>query len=438
MLQFISVQRSLWFLPQEEPSGSADTHLPPHYIRSILSVTTTSSKVPESDEIQTPEQSRAAQRHLQQKILRLVEQIRVEETERDQNLSEYLQMANNVEKRQAFRIKQTFEHRNQKSAAAIAQLQHRLEHYHHKVMELKELELKLRANPEQESKGRSPRLSNVTRESSLSMIQSMQSVAPRKPATWPRNGRVSSSEPVEDTMSLRPPDFAMGTLKTTVPAADSRDMAGTSPDEAASSRVELIAEHLNPNTYTSILQQLADLKEEQVNLEASFEKLRENYQHENKFLMNSIQEEKHKYRDLEAQVNDLMDIQQTELMNIKQDLSSMEEKLVYQSYDRARDLWEVIESFQTRIGKLELQQQAAQLEVLENPSTRAFFAKFMSLVLASITVILVFVSAMTSITIPLVKTRLRTLTTIFLLLLGTSYWWHQALFTDIVTFLDVR
>ena len=44
-----------------------------------------------------------------------------------------------------------------------------------------------------------------------------------------------------------------------------------------------------------------------------------------------------RYERLEEQLNDLTELHQNEMSNLKQELASMEEKVAYQSYERARD-----------------------------------------------------------------------------------------------------
>lgn len=41
---------------------------------------------------------------------------------------------------------------------------------------------------------------------------------------------------------------------------------------------------------------------------------------------------------LEEQLNDLTELHQNEILNLKQELASMEEKIAYQSYERGRDI----------------------------------------------------------------------------------------------------
>lgn len=65
-----------------------------------------------------PQSTKAAISHLQQKILKLTEQIKIAQTAWDENVAEYLKLANSADKQQAVLIKQVFaeKKKNQKSA----------------------------------------------------------------------------------------------------------------------------------------------------------------------------------------------------------------------------------------------------------------------------------------------------------------------------------
>lgn len=65
----------------------------------------------------------------------MTEQIKVEQTARDQNVAEYLKLVNNADKQQVSRIRQVFEKKNQKSAHTITRLQRKLEQYHRRMKE---------------------------------------------------------------------------------------------------------------------------------------------------------------------------------------------------------------------------------------------------------------------------------------------------------------
>eukprot|EP00063_Salmo_salar_P067904 XP_014042739.1 PREDICTED: transmembrane and coiled-coil domains protein 1-like [Salmo salar] len=53
-----------------------------------------------------PQRTKQAIAQLQQKILKLTEQIKIEQTARDSNVAEYLKLANNADKQQSAHIKQ--------------------------------------------------------------------------------------------------------------------------------------------------------------------------------------------------------------------------------------------------------------------------------------------------------------------------------------------
>lgn len=72
---------------------------------------------------------------LQQKILKVTEQLRIEQALRDENVAEYLKLIDTADKQQSSRIKHVFEKKNQKSAQTITQLQRKLEQYHRKMKE---------------------------------------------------------------------------------------------------------------------------------------------------------------------------------------------------------------------------------------------------------------------------------------------------------------
>jgi len=91
----------------------------------------------------------------------------------------------------------------------------------------------------------------------------------------------------------------------------------------------------------------------------------------------------------------------------------------------ALPLQEALEACQTRISKMELQQQqqqVVQLEGLENATARTLLGKLINVLLALMAVLLVFVSTVANCVVPLMKTRSRSLSTLLLLLLLAFLW----------------
>ena len=62
------------------------------------------------------------------------------------------------------------------------------------------------------------------------------------------------------------------------------------------------------------------------------------------------EEEKFKVDRLEEQINDLPELPQNEMSNLKQDMSSMEEKIEYRLDERTTDLSDLVDNCQTRVS----------------------------------------------------------------------------------------
>jgi sensor histidine kinase YesM len=75
-------------------------------------------------------------------------------------------------------------------------------------------------------------------------------------------------------------------------------------------------------------------------------------QREVAFVSQSLQEERFRSERLEEQVNDLTELHQNEVENLKQTITDMEEKVQYQSEERLRDIHEMLESCQTKVRNI--------------------------------------------------------------------------------------
>jgi sensor histidine kinase YesM len=70
------------------------------------------------------------------------------------------------------------------------------------------------------------------------------------------------------------------------------------------------------------------------------------------FVSQALQEERFRSERLEEQVNDLTELHQNEVENLKQTITDMEEKVQYQSEERLRDIHEMLECCQTKVRNL--------------------------------------------------------------------------------------
>lgn len=413
-----------------------------------------------------PQRTKAAIDHLHQKILKITEQIKIEQEARDDNVAEYLKLANNADKQQVSRIKQVFEKKNQKSAQTIAQLHKKLEHYRRRLKEieqngpsrqpkdvlrdmqqgLKDVGANMRAGISgfgggvvEGVKGSLSGLSQATHTAVVSK--------PREFASLIRNkfGSADNIAHLKDPMEDGPPEEAARALSGSATlvsspkygsddecSSASASSAGAGSNSGAGPGGALGSPRSNtlygaPGNLDTLLEELREIKEGQSHLEDSMEDLKTQLQRDYTYMTQCLQEERYRYERLEEQLNDLTELHQNEMTNLKQELASMEEKVAYQSYERARDIQEAVESCLTRVTKLELQQQqqqVVQLEGVENANARALLGKFINVILALMAVLLVFVSTIANFITPLMKTRLRITSTALLLLVLFLLWKH--------------
>ncbi|XP_035756998.1 transmembrane and coiled-coil domains protein 2 isoform X1 [Egretta garzetta] len=362
-----------------------------------------------------PHRTKAAIEHLHQKILKITEQIKIEQEARDDNVAEYLKLANNADKQQASRIKQVFEKKNQKSAQTIAQLHKKLEHYHKKLKEI-----------EQNGPSRQPK--DVFRD----MHQGLKDVGANVRSSISgfgggvvegvKGGLSGLSQATHTAVVSKPREFA-SLIRNKFGSADNIAHLKDTLDDGHPEET-LDSHH---NNFDTILEELREIKDSQSHLEDSMEDLKAQLQRDYTYMTQCLQEERYRYERLEEQLNDLTELHQNEMTNLKQELASMEEKVAYQSYERARDIQEAVESCLTRVTKLELQQQqqqVVQLEGVENANARALLGKFINVILALMAVLLVFVSTIANFITPLMKTRMRILSTALLVLFLFFLWKH--------------
>ncbi|XP_064155687.1 transmembrane and coiled-coil domains protein 2-like isoform X2 [Anguilla rostrata] len=426
-----------------------------------------------------PQRTRAALQHLQQKVLKITEQVRVEQEARDENVAEYLKLAHNADKQQAARIKQVFEKKNQKSAQTIAHLHKKLEHYHKKLKEIEQ--------PQTHTNGPSRQPKDVLRDMQQGLkdvranvragisgfgggvvegvkggVSALSHAAvvskPREFASLIRNkfGSADNIAQLKDTLEDPLPEDTPRALSgsatlvsspkygsedecssaTSGSAAGSNSGAGAAaaglgglaPPVSSPKSNALDAHHHHLHgSWDVLLEELRQIKAGQSNLEDDIEDMKSQLHSDYSYMTQCLQEERYRYERLEEQLNDLTELHQNEMSNLKQELASMEEKVAYQSYERARDIQEAVESCLTRITKLELQQQqqqVVQLEGVENANARALLGKFINVILALMAVLLVFVSTLANFITPLMKTRERVAATVLLALVLFCLWKH--------------
>ncbi|KAL0962903.1 hypothetical protein UPYG_G00346930 [Umbra pygmaea] len=408
---------------------------------------------------------------LQQKILKVTEQIKVEQTARDQNVAEYLKLVNNADKQQVARIRQVFEKKNQKSAHSIAHLQRKLEQYHRRAKEQEANEAK---HPSREARAEG------SKESQKDGSQKDGSQRDVSPASG-RHSALDKVKTIGPGVSLSPPFFFnksrefANLIRNKFGSADNiahmkssletgtglqaeggaRALSGSantitktkypSDDECSTGTSGSADSNGNPPGGSGlgsggapgrsdpharlgeVLEEVREIREAQAHLVEDIESLKSQFKRDYSFITQTLQEERYRFERLEDQLNDLTELHQNETSNLKQELASIEEKVAYQAYERARDIQEALESCQTRVSKLELQQQQQQTVQIENTDAKVLLGKCINIMLAIVTVILVCVSTAAKFTAPLLRSRVHlALTCVGLSLLAVVWknWEH--------------
>ncbi|XP_035012099.1 transmembrane and coiled-coil domain protein 3 isoform X2 [Hippoglossus stenolepis] len=413
------------------------------------------------------QRSRSCLDNLQQKILKVTEQLKIEQTARDENVAEYLKLVNSAEKQQLGRIKQVFEKKNQKSAQNIAQMQKKLEQYHRKM---KDSEIHHSPSPHPSA----VKHSTIPRESPRELLRDMTGSG--------RHPTMDKIKTIGPGVSLSPPfffskprEFAnlirnkfgsadnIAHLKTSLDASSPlpTDSAGKglssstsmvskpkypSDDECSSESASISADSNGHPAAGGVsagqahgqgqpaggdsqsrlalsLEEVREVKEAQSQFEDDMDELKAQFKREYGILSQTLQEERYRYEHLEDQLNDLTELHQNEMANLKQELASIEERVAYQAHERARDIQEALESCQTRVSKLELQQQQQQQTVqLESHDARVLLGKSINIMLAIITVILVCVSTVAKFAAPLMRSRYHVVATFLGICFLTIFW----------------
>ncbi|XP_046879258.1 transmembrane and coiled-coil domain protein 3-like isoform X2 [Hypomesus transpacificus] len=375
---------------------------------------------------------------LQQKILKVTEQIKVEQTARDQNVAEYLKLVNNADKQQVGRIRQVFEKKNQKSAQSIARLQRKLEQYHRRMKDSETNGAKHGPRDAKEgtkegslrdvsSSGRHPALDKVkTIGPGVSLSPPFFFNKSREFANLIRNkfGSADNIAHLKSSMETGAGLQAEGGARALSGSATTVAKPKYHSDDECSSGTSVSADsNGNPaegsglgsgggpgrsdsqGRLGEVLEEVREIREAQSQLAEDMEALKAQFKRDYNFITQTLQEERYRFERLEDQLNDLTELHQHETSDLKQELASIEEKVAYQAYERARDIQEALESCQTRVSKLELQQQQQQTVQLENTDAKVLLGKCINIMLAIVTVILVCVSTAAKFAAPLLRSR---------------------------------
>ncbi|XP_074042790.1 transmembrane and coiled-coil domain 2 protein Dmtn isoform X2 [Leptinotarsa decemlineata] len=429
---------------------------PSEYPSSFLSNGSSDLKADDDTDSVDPK-TNAIIEHLTNKIVRVKDLIRTEQKLRDDNVNEYLKLAANADKQQVQRIKAVFEKKNQKSAQVISQLQKKLDIYQKRVHELETHGSAQSHRPPREVlRDMGQGLKNVggNIRDGISYVGGSVMSKPREFAHLIKNKFGSAdnisqlSRPGATTTGSEGSGAANGgsekgdkihhggsatlpaTLHTTTsqssvrqghhvakfPSEEGSECSSVTSDSIG--RYARAQETCQHDKFLDVNKKIRLVQDQLDNFRESFD-LVKSLQTEIHDLTSSLQEERFRTERLEEQINDLTELHQNEVENLKQAMADMEEKVQYQSEERLRDIHEMLEHCQTKIQKMEhqalQQQQYVTLEGLDNSNARALVVKLINVLLTVLQVILLLVATGAGIIMPFLRTRLRILSTMVIM-----------------------
>ncbi|XP_048590068.1 transmembrane and coiled-coil domains protein 1 isoform X2 [Nematostella vectensis] len=389
---------------------------------------------------------------LKRKIDKTKEQIRQLQEERDESVKEYLESTEVAPKQ---KVKTNFERKNQKTNATISQLQRKLQKYHKALVDLEENGTISSSHIAREVfKGvKDGVIGAVTKPLEIANLiknrfgssENVSTGIPTaqgnrtdgyeddqgNPSTGDDGERITGSD--SDNKNYHNPNLS--------PRYNSDD---DSSSVASATHASIPPQHTSPRTSlppsppTSYEHDVMDLRETQAQLVNTVESMKDQME----LLARSLQEQRFKsehlqcqLNDLTSQWNDLTELHQNEMLSLKQELERAEERMEcveYRLSERAGEMEEALDSYVTRISKVEaVQQQNQQMvgaldEYLEQSvHAKALLSKFLSVVLAVLAIVLILFTTLARIIVPFTRTRGRAFMTSLVVIAIAVLWRYQ-------------
>jgi len=397
---------------------------------------------------------------VQSKIGKTKELIKNEQNTRDENVDEYLKLSANADRQQLSRIKQVFEKKNQKSAQSIAQLQRKLEAYQKKARDIEHNGAGSHKQPKEVLKAVGQGIKNVgggvvgytinKPKEFAHLIRNKFGSADNinntvkddgderrsqhgGSATLPREGSAGGSvlSGGERQSSFEGPDPRQcvsedgRTSEPLTASSVTSDSEGNLKQQTRPENSMLSPRHTAGNIHASamglesLMSEIHDRREETDRLSEALEVQRQHFKQELEFLGDQLRDERFRCERLEEQMNDLTELHQNEMENIRSGVTDMEEKVQYQSDERFRDIQEQLSSLETKISRMEHQaaqhQQYVTLEGIENSNARALVVKGINVLLTLLQVILLILATIAQIIKPFLKSPTRIVSTLLLI-----------------------
>jgi len=180
--------------------------------------------------------------------------------------------------------------------------------------------------------------------------------------------------------------------------------------------------------WNAIIQELTLHKEEVDRLREEMEDLRQQCKADVETLTYKLYEERESYARLEEQINDLTELHQHEIENIKSGITDMEEKVQYQSEERLLDIKEHLQGLETKVTSMEhqqVQQQYLNIEGLDGSDARAIMMKLINAIITFVHVILFLIGTFMNLAKPFLRTTSRLLITTVIVIVSVCAYHQQ-------------
>lgn len=379
------------------------------------------------------QKTRTAIASLHRKIHHTMELIRTEQQTQAENVNEYLESVKS-DRPNSQHTKSVFEKKNQKSTQAIMAHQGKLEAYQKR---LAEVQMRGTSAPKDVFKNVSQGLNGfaspvvMTTESMVtkgpsefaSMLKHKFGSTDNVSTGGSADERRGSLDEPEQTLSLDKASVlgvrhSFGAVTDAVDNTLRQDNTGkhqprsSSPHSPTKGRPPLPA----------IPRTLQEIQTENNGLRIAVNALKSQMLVELSDLKQTLEVERDLCDRLEEQLNDLTELHQHEMANIKQEMVSLEEKMQYTLDDRTRDLHELLENCLQRVMKVETQQHHQLIQTEGGEGSSFSIAKIINFVLAFLSFCLILLSTLASLVSPFLSTRLRYFMTFLFVVCSVLAW----------------
>ncbi|KRZ12806.1 Bardet-Biedl syndrome 2 -like protein [Trichinella zimbabwensis] len=182
----------------------------------------------------------------------------------------------------------------------------------------------------------------------------------------------------------------------------------------------------DPDDLDPFFEEVRALQNAVASLSREIDRLKAQIQQEYNFFHGALHEEKYRYQHLEDQMNDMVELHQAEISNLKEEVQMIEGRLQYQFRDQIQDIQDLIGQMQTKVEFLEKSTKELQQAVgLENLSDSTAGGQAIRALLLFLQILIMLLVTLWNIVVPFIKSRTRLITTttfvIFIIYLNKNW-----------------